>query len=142
MAPTTAVSWLGSYRYDPAEHLPETLPQVDFEMEITWRWFGRFTGVIVESEDGVPEPAQISGRLAGQRMRFTKMYRSFWIIDQSGEIIRVPHQRPLVLCYKGELTDSNIRIAGRWSSGSETRIMNGQQLYLPEMSGTWEARAK
>lgn len=137
MARTNATSWLGSYRYNPGEDLPE----VGFKMEITWKWFGRFIGVVDESENGVPEPAQISGRLVGTQIRFTKKYRSLWITNQSREIIRVSRQRPLVLDYEGELTDNDNRIAGRWDSGSETRIINGQQWYLPEMSGTWEVRA-
>lgn len=139
MSLRTATSWLGVYRYDSDENRLGTSLAVDFEMKLTWRWFGRFTGMIVESEQGVPEPAQIRGRLADKRIHFTKKYRSLWVVEQSGEIVRVPNQRPLVLHYEGEIVDRGRRIVGRWRSNAETRIIFGQRLWFPESMGTWEA---
>lgn len=142
MAQRTATSWLGIYRYCSNDPRPGTSLEVEFEMELTWRWFGRFTGVILEGKEGVPEPAQIRGRVSDKRIHFTKKYQSLWVVDPSGAISRVPNQRPVVLCYEGEIVDADRLVIGRWSSGSETRIIAGQKYCFPVTNGTWEAIAK
>ena len=122
-------------------NLPSSCVDTEFDMRLKLGWFGRFIGSIVDSENGIPEPATIRGRLSGSLISFSKLYASLWVEDLSGEFKAIPGEKSYVIYYAGKLIEQRNRIVGNWEIRAERRWIYGEEWELPGNSGTWTAEA-
>ncbi|MFT5525273.1 MAG: hypothetical protein ACI9G1_005567 [Pirellulaceae bacterium] len=138
--PRLAKVWHGKYRYDINEHLDRTEKEVQFEMHLELKWFGRFTGEIAEDETGIPEWAKVKGQVTGQSIQFSKQYPSLWASNENGEMVTIPGQSSVEILYQGKLSDDHRSIVGTWQIPFQTRIIFEQECEFAESTGTWIAK--
>jgi hypothetical protein len=136
-----STSWIGTYRYDVSDQRPNPDFTVKFEMSLSLGWLGRFSGRIVEDDQGVPEPAEIRGWISRTTIAFRKTYSNLWIVDRQGVTTAVTCQPTLVLYYRGKIVDDRTRMVGDWKSLPDMRRVGDEEWELPEASGTWDATA-
>ena len=134
-----STQWKGHYRYDPGQVNFSENFEVEFEMQLELLWFHRFSGTIVEHGEGVPEPADVLGRFAGQSIEFKKRYRSLWVGEEIGNMVSIPNSDPLDIEYQGEILDSGHRMTGRWTIPFQLRVINDVEMAIPATTGTWDA---
>lgn len=103
--------WTGTYRYSDTG----INEGVDFRMELLVDASGNVTGIIDDGPNGIPEPATIEGRIEGSTITFVKRYQSPWIVDATGELVRVPDQPSHELHYVGEIDDVFMLLDGTWT---------------------------
>ena len=135
--------WRGVYAYDQAYNgMTELFADTEFDMQLTLGWLGRFTGIILDAEPGIDEPATIRGATTKSKIRFQKRYASLWVTDALGAISVVPGQPSYVLYYVGDFFENRNRIQGIWQIRAETRWIDNAPWDFPASSGTWTARSR
>lgn len=137
IADNTAFSgkWTGSYRFGKA--YPEIMrsKKVHFTAFIADGADGNFTGVIKESDEGIPEDAKIEGQIRGKKIKFTKTYERSYQVDETG--LRTSKDGPMHIQYEGVFDQSGSRIIGQWRIRRVYKVVQDYHLEH-ESIGYWD----
>ena len=140
--------WIGAYSYDP----PIVRPSVSFRLRLTQSWLGRFSGVVLDGEGGMPEEGRVGGWLRGNRLSFKKQMPVFRVFDggqtlplseyaaAKGWTVEPDTPHPPIR-YEGVLSDDLQVVEGRWRTEACAVRLVGQlaALPFPACAGIWKA---
>lgn len=135
--------WSGSYAYSPLLAMP---PQADvpFTMELRRGLLGgltgTITGTITDGPGGIPEPADLRGRIRSGDFEFTKEYRSLWVLEEDGVQQRVPGLPSQRIHYTGRISIDGTRLEGIWRLEAMRLRVRSELVEIPTVDGTWSAR--
>jgi hypothetical protein len=150
-------TWEGEYSFDPCEALPEPPPSVGFTLTAQGGWFGGFRGVIQDDPArGVPDPASVTGSIAGLALTFTKRYPALFVrhrgrcvrlLDylESEQGLRPDQDVPgLAFVYEGYYEPVHQSASGRWWYNPQRILfrIGGEfrEIRFPAVSGRWVMR--
>lgn len=130
--------WYGIYKYrNTNSHEFESERKiVEFNADFKYDSSQGFSGTITEAENGVPEIAEVSGKIKKNQIVFIKKYKHIYQLDQNGVTHRLD-QGPMYINYSGKYDTHKAKYFGRWRIEVEYEYEDGRKV-ISSSAGFWE----
>ena len=104
--------------------------------------FGRISGEISESSNGIPEISVIEqGFLSRKIMSFKKVYRNFWYYNEENQMKNFENIKTEIH-YRGSYDRDKKMFVGRWYCMEREVEFKDEEYMLPGFEGSWEGEVE
>lgn len=136
--------WKGQYSHLVTPDLLKLPKPVDFEIKISFEFFGHFWGSVEEDIEngGMEGKGRIKGLMRKNEIAFVKKMPYFAMIGENGESIQfkdIPHSP---IYYSGNWNQETQMINGDWVIRESNVHFDGQYWIIPETQGRFWMKRK